>query len=585
MNREYVYHAFTKTLCSKCSQLVDGKIIYSDKGVFILKFCPDCGEHYEILEEDYQYHLQKYKYDKPGTKSGVQTKYNKGCPYDCGLCENHDQHTCIGLIEITGRCNLGCPMCYANGSDANANSDGSGIDIANGGGANANSGGGGIDIANGISDTNGGGDINSDVNTNSDGSGIDIANDGGANADSGGGGIDIANGISETNGDGDINSDGVDTVNANGISDTNGRGDTNGGDDINGVDTVNANGISTASVGDLPLRDIEKMMDFYMESEAGSAEILQISGGEPTLHKDVLAIIDMAKCKGFKYVMLNTNGIRLAEDEAFVRELSKFRGGFEVYLQFDGLDDKAYAKLRGKNLADTKKHAIENLKKYNIPTTLVATIESGVNDNLCGEILVFGMNTACVRGVNYQPVSYYGGVSAPMERVTLSGILNRIEKQTGKMIRTSDFIPLPCNVERVAITYLFKDKKGFIPITRDRDLSEFKDFIGNTFVFTVEDTLKNFNDDSRIFNVCACCDLISDIKKYIPKNFTFKSKEEKMKFVDENTFRISVSSFVDQYNFDMKSMQKECVHIITPDLKRIPFSAYNMLHRKRRRVL
>jgi len=332
--------------------------------------------------------------------------------------------------------------------------------------------------------------------------------------------------------------------------------------------------------GDLSLDTIEKMMDFYMDAEGGSAELIQISGGEPTLHKDVIAIIEMAKNKGFKYVMLNTNGVKLAEDESFVREIAKFRGGFEIYLQFDGLDDKVYSKLRGKNLVNTKKQALANLNKYDIPTTLVATIENGVNDHLCGEILVYGMNTTCVRGVNYQPVSYYGDVAAPRERITLSGILNRIEKQTGQMVKSLDFIPLPCNVERVAITYLFKDKKGFVPITRDRDLSEFKGLIGNTFVFTIEDALKNFNDDSKIFNMCSCCDLINDIKKYIPKNFIFKSKEEKLKFVDENTFRISVSSFVDKYNFDIKSMQKECVHIITPDLKRIPFSSYNMMHRR-----
>ena len=425
----------------------------------MLKPCLFCGEHFELLEEDVQYHLQKYRYDKPGTQSKVQSNCVKGCPYDCGLCEKHDQHTCIGLIEITGRCNLGCPICYAN----------------SGSGSNG--------------------------------------------------------GFGE----------------------------------------------------DLQIGTIEKMMDFYMESEGGGAELLQISGGEPTLHKDVLAVIEMAKNKGFKYVMLNTNGKRLAEDEAFVRELAKFRGGFEVYLQFDGLDDKACSELRGKSgksLADVKKQAISNLNRHRVPTTLVATIKNGVNDHLCGEILAYGMSTDCVRGVNYQPIGYYGGTAAEPDRATLSGVLNRIEKQTGKMIKASDFIPLPCNVERVAITFLLKGKKGFVPITRDRDLSEFRNLIGNTFVFTVEDVLKNFNGDSKIFNVSGCCDIIDDIKKHIPKNFILKSKEEKIRFVDENTFRISVSSFVDKYNFDMKSMQKECVHIITPDLKRIPFSSYNMLYRR-----
>ena len=450
MNREYIYHAFTRTLCSKCGALVDGKIVYNDSGVYALKLCPACGEHMELLEEDAGYHLRKYLYDKPGTLSAPQTGFAKGCPYDCGLCANHDQHTCIGLIEITGRCDLGCPMCYARG----------------------------------------------------------------------------------------------------------------GGDDLS-------------------LDVIGKMMDFYMDAEGGGAELLQISGGEPTLRGDVLDIIEMAKSKGFKYVMLNTNGIRLADDEAFVSELGRFRGGFEVYLQFDGLDDQVYLKTRGRAMADIKKRAIANLRKYNIPTTLVATIENGVNDHLCGEILVYGMKEACVRGVNFQPLGYYGDIAAPPDRMTLSGVLNRIESQTGKLVKASDFIPLPCNVERVAITFLLKGKKGFIPITRDRDLSELRNYIGNTFVFTVEDTLRNFNQDSRLFSNGACCDLIDDLKRIVPKNYMMKSKEEKLRFVDESTFRISVSSFVDRYNFDMKSAQKECAHIITPDLKRAPFSTYNILHRRR----
>src|SRR5690606_17990502 len=112
---------------------------------------------------------------------------------------------------------------------------------------------------------------------------------------------------------------------------------------------------------DLDLLQVEKMMDFYMAAEKGKAEILQISGGEPTLHNDIISIIQMAKDKGFKYVMLNTNGIRIAEDDEFAAELSRLRGGFEIYLQFDGFDDGIYEKLRSKKLVEIKKKAIANL--------------------------------------------------------------------------------------------------------------------------------------------------------------------------------------------------------------------------------
>ena len=451
MNRDYIFYAYTKTLCSVCQQLIDGKIVYNATGAYVWKNCPRHGQSLELLEEDYQYHLDKARFDKPGTVIRPDTKSVRGCPYDCGLCPVHDQHSCIALIEITQRCNLNCDVCFASAGQGK----------------------------------------------------------------------------------------------------------------------------------DLELGQIEAMMDFLVTAEDHQAEILQISGGEPTIHPDILKIIDMGKAKGFKYVMLNTNGIRIAEDEAFVRELSAFKGGFEVYLQFDGLTDDIYQKLRGKSLAAMKTKALGNLAKYGVPVTLVCTVVRGVNDQALGEILVYGMNGEYIRGVNFQPVAFFGRIDEDRKesRITLSGILNRIEAQTGKLIRKSDFMPLPCNVERVALTYLLKDRNGFVPVTRNKDMADYKDYINNTFMFSLEDTLKDLKDANVTFGLADCCDLLRDIKSCLPKGFIFRSREEKMQFVDENTFRISVSSFVDIYNFDMKSVQKECVHIVTPDLKRIPFSVYNMLRR------
>ena len=449
--RGYVYHSYTRTICPECMELVDGKIVYDTNCAYILRQCPTHGESLELLEEDAKWHIHKSDYDKPGTASTCQTKAEKGCPYDCGLCPSHDQHTCIGLMEITRRCDMSCPTCFAEA----------------------------------------------------------------------------------------------------------GKG------------------------RDLDLGTIEKMMDFYMASEDGKAEILQISGGEPTMHPEILRIISMAKGKGFKYVMLNTNGLRIAEDEKFVEALGAFKGGFEVYLQFDGLDDEVYRQMRGRPLLDVKKRAIANLGKHGVPATLVCTVDKGINDGGIGQLLIYGMDEKYVRGVNFQPVAYFGRYSGERNRITLSGILKRIEEQTGGLLKMSDFMPLPCDVDRVALTYLFKENGSFIPITRGKDMSQYRNLIGNTFVFTLEDTLKTLKDEDATFGLSDCCDLLADIKRHIPKGFIFKSRENKMKFVDENTFRISVSSFVDAWNFDMKSIQKDCVHVITPDLRRMPFSAFNMLHRGR----
>ena len=452
MDRNYIYYEYTNSLCNDCEKVIPAKIVFKDNKVYINKHCPDHGEQLELLEHDIEYFKHKRDYDKAGTVTTIQTEVKNGCPYDCGLCPNHDQHSCINLIEITNKCNMCCNTCYAN--------SGKGVDL--------------------------------DIST------------------------------------------------------------------------------------------IEKMINFAVEAENGRGEILQISGGEPTLHKDIIEIIKIARQK-FQYVMLNTNGIKIAEDEDFVKELSQFKGKFEVYLQFDSFEDDAYNKIRGRSLKEIKKKAIENLNKYNIPITLVMTVERDINDSEIGKVISFGLDTKNVRGVNIQPVAFFGRNNGNVDRknrVTLTNVINLIEEQTKKMIVKEDFVPLPCNVERVSLTYLYKTKDGFIPITRGENIKGYLPYINNTFTFKVEDALTNGKD--VLFG--SCCNplrFLKDFKKFVPKEFMNWDINKRSEYVSDNTFRITITSFVDRYNFDIKSMQKECVHIVTEDLKRIPFSSYNMIYRER----
>ena len=452
IENNYRFYQATKSLCDKCKKQIDAKIIIEDGKVFVLKTCPEHGVQKHILEQDANYHLKKVLYDKPSTKHTNETVLKNGCPFDCGLCPNHEQHTCIGLIEITEKCNLGCPMCYANSSE-------------------------------------------------------------------------------------------------------NGR--------------------------EIPLEQIEKMLDYFVEAEGGKAEILQISGGEPTLHSQITELLKLCKTKNIGYVMLNTNGLRIAADEAFVQELSELICGFEVYLQFDSLDDAVYQSLRGKSLLVQKMQAIANLNKYQIPVTLVCTVCEGSNDEELAKLIAFGMETPCVRGINFQPVARFGGYeTAEQDSLTVSGILQKIENTSNGLVKFNDFVPLPCNVERVAVSYFYRHKGGFLPITRNKNIEKYVPYISNTFLFTVENMLAN--GEAPKFGFCNCLDFLNDFNKVVPKDFLLKPKEERVRYLNENTFRITVSSFVDQYNFDLKSMQKECVHVITEDLNRIPFSAYNMFRKDKK---
>lgn len=440
----------TASICPECRTRIPADIAVHGQAVYLRKHCPVHGEQVELLEKHAGYYRNRRLYDKPGTPTQLQTAALRGCPFDCGICPDHRQHTCIGLIEIVESCELACADCYARPHRERM----------------------------------------------------------------------------------------------------------------------------------LDLNTVGRMMDFYQAAESGRAEVLQISGGEPTRHPQLFDILQMAKDKRFKYVLLNTNGLRLAADPVFARELARFLPRFEIYLQFDGFDPSTHVRLRGRDLRRLKEQAMANLAAAGIPMTLVATIGKGTNDHEVGAILKHAIRTPCVRGVNYQPLAFYRPAAAAerRDRITLTEILELIETQTTGEFRMADFVPLPCNVERVALTFCYRAGPRVIPITRHFNLRDHLGVVNNTFAFDADEYFAQAAGESGL---CQCTRrLLDQVRNLLPPSLAGRTAAEKAEHFTRHMFRISVSSFVDMYNFDLRSMQKECVHVITPDLRRIPFSAFNMFHRQ-----
>ncbi len=445
--RDYIYYDHTISLCIECHRQLSAKIIFEQDKVYLTKTCKEHGFQKVLIAVDIEYYKQIRNYNKASEypkKPHTQTVY--GCPYDCGICPDHEQHSCLTLIEVTDRCNLTCPTCYASSSP------------------------------------------------------------------------------------------------------THGRHRT--------------------------LEEIEMMLDAIVASE-GEPDVVQLSGGEPTIHPDFFRILDIAKTKPIKHLMVNTNGIRIANDEGFAEKLAGYMPDFEVYLQFDSFKPEALVQLRGKDLTDIRKKALENLNKYNLSTTLVVTLQKGLNDDEIGAIIEYALQQPCVRGVTFQPTQMSGRLEHvdPANRLTPTEVRQQILAQTN-IFQPNDLVPVPCNPDALTMAYALKLGEQVQPLTSLIDPEVLLNSSKNTIVYEQDQVLHSYVmkmfstgnsplSASETFNQLLCC-----LPNVIAEGLSYN-----------NLFRVIIMNFMDAYDFDIRSIKKSCVHIVDTDGKIIPFETMNLFYR------
>jgi len=318
------------------------------------------------------------------------------------------------------------------------------------------------------------------------------------------------------------------------------------------------------------------MLDTLVTSE-GEPDVLQISGGEPTIHPQFFEILDLAKTKPIRHLMLNTNGVKLATDKSFVERLAKYTPGFEVYLQFDSLKKEALINLRGVNLTTTRNLALAHLEEFNISTTLVVTVKHGINDEETGAIINHALKFKCVRGVTFQPIQDAGrnlGFNKNTDRTLLSDIRTSI-LNTSPFFKPDDIIPLPCNPESISVAYALRDGQTITPVTSLLPREELVKELPNTISFEKDSNLRQkvidlFSLSSGDLNTVERMDSLLCCLPKIPvlKNLSY-----------ENIFRISIIQFLDRFNFCVGNVKRSCIHFVTPEGQIIPFDTYNTLYR------
>lgn len=446
--RNYTYYDFTLSLCEQCLKRVDAKIVFENDNVYMLKRCPEHGASKVLIADDIDYYKNIRNYNKPSeTPYTFNTKTHYGCPYDCGLCPDHEQHSCLTVLEVTDRCNLTCPTCYA------------------------------------------------------------------------------------------------------GSSPTYGRHRT--------------------------LEEIKTMLDTIVANEK-EPDVVQISGGEPTIHPQFFDILDYAKSLPIRHLMLNTNGIKIAKDKAFVKRLKSYAPDFEIYLQFDSFNDDTLVQLRGAKLSSIRQQAIANLNAVNLSTTLVITLQKGLNDHEIGKIVNYALEQKCVRGVTFQPTQIAGRLenfNPETDRLTLTEVRRQILEQTA-IFNSDDLIPVPCNPDALVMGYALKLDGEVFPLTRYINPTDLLDNSKNTIIYEQDEQLHGKMID--LFSTGNSVDVAEENLKSI---MCCLPNIDAPNLGYDNLFRIIIMQFIDAYNFDVRAIKKSCVHIVDKDYKIIPFETMNLFYR------
>jgi 7,8-dihydro-6-hydroxymethylpterin dimethyltransferase len=333
---------------------------------------------------------------------------------------------------------------------------------------------------------------------------------------------------------------------------------------------------------------IRAMLDAVIASE-GHADVVQISGGEPTLHPQFFDILDETRARPIRHVMLNTNGIRIAQEPEFAQRLAQYRAGFEVYLQFDSFRRDALMDLRGADLRRIREQALEQLNALDISTTLVMTVKRGVNDDEIGEVIKYAASQPCVRGVTLQPVQDAGRVqayAAKQHRLTVSEIRRRIAEQS-ELFTLQDVVPVPCNPDTLAMAYALRTgagtgaKAGLLPLTRFVDPATLVEGAKNTIVFEQDPGLKDqvFKLFSTNHSPQSQANCLSELMCCLPQI----SAPAQLGYRD--VFRVLIVQFMDAYSLDIRALKKSCIHMAQPDGRLIPFESYNLFYRDERQEL
>ena len=457
--------AATRGLCNECGELVDAKIVIRDEKVYLVKWCDTHGRSEALTCSDVDWFRRSLAYVKPKTDPvDVANTTYRGCPTDCGLCAEHQQHTCVPIIEITDRCDLKCPVCIVGEQDNRHQ--------------------------------------------------------------------------------------------------------------------------------ELSVEEFSATVDHLVGYE-GRLNMLNLSGGEPTIHPNFLEIVDSALRPEIGIVSVSTDGLALSRDDDLIKALRD--RDVVISLQFDGFSEATYKKLRGRgDLAAIKIRLVQRIIELGAKLSLTVTLARGVNEDELGPIMDLLFEHDNVLSMMVQPLAHTGRAPGsyafdPLDVITIPDAVRLLAAGSKGVLQSSDFSPLPCSHPSCfALTYLLKTEAGkMIPLPRILETDDYLDIIKNQALFgTDTDSLLKVRDS--LYALWSSDGVLPDREAVLKtvrqilldlNSLDDQNHRQTLDLGAKHVKSIFIHHFMDRYTFDLSRVVKCCNHYPGPSGQLMPACVRNNLHR------
>jgi len=333
--------------------------------------------------------------------------------------------------------------------------------------------------------------------------------------------------------------------------------------------------------------ELASLLDRLLE-KTGPVDLINITGGEPTLHPDLFDLIaEAAGRPQIGRVTVNTNGRRIAREPELARRLAA--AGAYAILSFDTLDAEASVKIHGLDLVRTKLDALKNLEAAGVGTTLLHVMIPGVNDGEFGALLDLALDHPTVRSITVQTMTYtgFGGRTfEPRQHLPLDRAARLIEESTQGRIRRTFFRPLPAaHPLCYQIAYLFRWRDVLYDFSEIFEPAELDQLLGLGYL------LRPGGESEALFRTALDRLWANGGQEHLLEGFKAIIKElypakgpaptvaERQRIGEKYVLTVYLHAHMDEDNFDVARVSTCPDQVPDPEGRLIPACAYNLFYR------